>query len=62
MATILSKIVNDLKELHNDFKDIEITESGEAVVNLKSGDEITKSDIDQKSKTYQILEVYEQVQ
>lgn len=62
MPTILSRILDDLKSLHENFKGIDVNGSGEAFIKLQNGNEIMRSEFDENSKTHQILEIYEQVQ
>lgn len=62
MNAIEEKINSDLNELYENFEDVKINSSNEAEIVFESGKTIVKSEIEENSKTYQILEIYEDIQ
>lgn len=62
MNAIEEKINSDLNELYENFEDVKINSSNEAEIVFESGKTIVKSEIEENSKTHQILEIYEDIQ
>ena len=60
MATILEQITDDLNELHENFKDVEVDEDNNAILRLEN-ESYKIEDFDEDTKTHQILSIYEQV-